>query len=124
MRLGITLVWFTLVVIANAATANAQNADFVPGSRIQKLQRDILKTQFGADHPVVIDLEAQIRREAIARTNPEIVAVPMKLEELDDKSFRRFVVTLLKRIAALEKEVAMLKARVSELENPGDPAIP
>lgn len=122
MREKLMIVSLVLAVIATAASAHAQDADLYPGNRLQKMHSDHLKDLFGADHPTVVELDAQIQHESNAVTNPEVSLNYTKIEDLDAKSFRRFVVTLMVRIAKLEKEVATLKSRVSDFETSGSPA--
>ena len=124
MREKLTIASLVLVVMSTATPAYAQDADFAPGSRVLKMQRDHLKDVFGVNHPTVVKLGAQIRRESNAITNPEISVVYMNIEDPDAKSMPRSMVALKARIAKLEKEIAALKLRIAELKRSEKPATP
>jgi len=108
------MIFLIFVLGASVNTATAQYPYMSEGSKIQRTQRDHIKTHFGAAHPLTIELDAQIHRDTLARTN-------LNITNYDEETFRLRNSRLLLQMAVMEKEIIRLRKRVAELEALNNP---
>ena len=86
-----------------------------PGNRILKIQREHFTDELGSHHPLVTELNARIRTEEFAKTNPAgpwRLSNPTNAKKLSTQDWVKMVNNLLRRIHKLERENKQLKEQL------------
>ncbi len=108
------MIFLMFALGAGVNPASAQYPYMSEGSRIQRTQRDYLKTHFGTSHPLVVELDARIHSESSMRAN-QITA------KYDNETLRLQNNRLLILMDVMEKEIARLRNRGIELQPHNNP---
>ncbi len=83
-----------------------------PGNRILKIQSEHFTDELGSHHPLVTELNAQIRTEEFAKTNPSGPWRVSNPKIMSTQDWVKMVNDLLGRINKLERENKHLKEQL------------